>query len=83
MNTHELDTIALLVLEQAAHVSNPIRRQANDLMNEAILHDLRAAQQILDAQGVDGQVMGIERDSTGKPVSIKWQVKTEETRESP
>lgn len=73
MNNHQLQPIELIVLEQASHVSNPIRRQANELMNEAILHDLRAAQQIMDAQGIEGQVIGIERDSTGKPVSIKWE----------
>ena len=72
-HSHPLDAIELIVLEQAAHYSNPIRRQAQELMQEATLHDLRAAQQIMDARGIEGQVMGIQRDKTGKPISIIWE----------
>ena len=72
-NTHSLEPIELIALEQAAHYSNPIRRQAQELMQEATLHDLRAAQQIMDARGIEGQVMGIQRDKTGIPTSIIWE----------
>lgn len=72
-NKHPLQPIELIAIEQASHYSNPIRRQAQELMQEATLHDLRAAQQIMDALGMNGQVMGIERDKQGKPLSIIWE----------
>ena len=72
MNKHPISPMELLVLDHAGHVSNPLRRQALELQRQAQMHDLGAAQRIIETNGIQGQVSSIERDKQGKPISIMW-----------
>ena len=59
MNSHEISKVELVVFAQASHVSNALRHQAQELLRKASAHDLAAAQEIIEAHGLEGQANGI------------------------
>lgn len=70
MKEHELSKTERLVVKQAGFTTFPLREQAKQLFQQANMHEVNVAVDILEALDLEGVVKELKRDKSGLITAI-------------
>ena len=66
-------SLELIAIEQCLITTLPARKQAQELINQAIDKERSIANQVLNSLLLKGEATAIERDDTGYPIAIRYE----------